>query len=804
MSGDDEIFFLLDVLPNGNLLCKERNGLAVCIQFAVHLKQCVVFDNGGIIVNASRGFKFFYGSGETARAESAVVCEPTRFFNAYGGNGVSFGWNTCTNYYYPHTWDVISDGTYPIHFLSDRVDTVFLRRFYSQLDTPSHWFRINVPFVGGGGGGGVIEIDSMLQIVPIDEPSGVPLHLSAVFIGAENAPSTVAKIIKQYDPDIVIYSAEKPQHGDVCTSTLSKYPGRHASGRARACLEHLAVAGGFPPSSLPNAQWIHNNAALVISRLTAEYRIPVLRVHEVITKHNSGIRLSDRILTSEFYRRRYIEPPVRRTQAASTDDDECGDGDDDDNAFSGGLVIRATTQRESNVYALDYRGMYPSLIAEYGICFVQGQPDILPPLMARYTACRDKSPICAPFIKRIANTVYGSIGSRFSRYRNVRVVRQITAQGQTLLRNTRSYFEEQHRWRVVYGDTDSIFVAQARDVPRCVALWNKQFKYANLKIDAHFAHILFFATKRYAAIRYSGDSGKLGDIVCKGGRVAQKATPTIMRNACISIYRAVLTAAAAAAAEGGTKILRAIESEMYAFEACSGYAVSQLLPPPPPPPAAHYDEPVPDADAIAAVIRHKRSVPKINIADWAVPCTITSPLQTYGDSNLIHIRAARKLFAPSECGSFAYAISYSENPIIVERWSDDAHSIDYMYYAGVYLSPLVSELLSVYGYTPERVRAEEKEDGIAVAPAPPSIFYQLALGEFLKQFARLAPPQQQPLPLGAAKEATRVYKKRKFIGDVASLFNLAFAQQQDQNSISAASAEPEPEEPEPEEIDFLV
>lgn len=116
-------------------------------------------------------------------------------------------------------------------------------------------------------------------------------------------------------------------------------------------------------------------------------------------------------------------------------------------------------------------------------------------------------------VKELSNSVYGIMGMQYGRYYNVDVAETITLTGRWILQFARTIFT-QMGYRVIYGDTDSIFVNSEGklDVDKCLKLFHKtieielttnysvQKSHIKLNFDKHYITFMLFAKKNYVGL----------------------------------------------------------------------------------------------------------------------------------------------------------------------------------------------------------------------------------------------------------------------------------------------------------------
>ena len=133
-----------------------------------------------------------------------------------------------------------------------------------------------------------------------------------------------------------------------------------------------------------------------------------------------------------------------------------------------------------NVLVLDFKSLYPSIIRTFridplGLARPGEDPvpgfleatfsrteSILPEIITalwqkREEAKRQQNPSLSQATKIIMNSFCGVLGSRGCRFYDPRLASSITGRGHEIIRRSRDYIEQQGH-RVIYGDTDSLFV----------------------------------------------------------------------------------------------------------------------------------------------------------------------------------------------------------------------------------------------------------------------------------------------------------------------------------------------------------
>ena len=160
----------------------------------------------------------------------------------------------------------------------------------------------------------------------------------------------------------------------------------------------------------------------------------------------------------------------------------------------GGAVLDSHPGLFSNVAVFDFKSLYPSLMRTFNLdplACAEGaldpdpivapngarfsrQPAILPEILTEFAAQRDAAKQRGDrhadlAIKILMNSFYGVLGAGSCRFFDPDVSNAITGFGQQLLGWTRDAFLELGV-QVLYGDTDSVFVAIDAELPRAKAL----------------------------------------------------------------------------------------------------------------------------------------------------------------------------------------------------------------------------------------------------------------------------------------------------------------------------------------------
>lgn len=146
----------------------------------------------------------------------------------------------------------------------------------------------------------------------------------------------------------------------------------------------------------------------------------------------------------------------------------------------GGFVMEPEKGLHDHVVVLDFMSLYPSIIKTFkidpfsrikndvatgatpsGLSFSRTEhilPDFISELMElRAQAKRDNDPYLSQAIKILMNSFYGVMGSTGCRFYHADLPSAITESGQWVLKTAITFFESEG-YKVIYGDTDSVFV----------------------------------------------------------------------------------------------------------------------------------------------------------------------------------------------------------------------------------------------------------------------------------------------------------------------------------------------------------
>jgi DNA polymerase-2 len=212
----------------------------------------------------------------------------------------------------------------------------------------------------------------------------------------------------------------------------------------------------------------------------------------------ASIASFDFLYLSELERRGVVAPSVRaddsRVHAAQ----------------QGGHVLESDAGLHRNVWVFDFKSLYPSIIRTFNIdplsyvenpttdadlirtagsAFVR-TPGILPRMLdelfpRREAAKKAGDGVASNAIKILMNSFYGVLGTPACRFFNPALANAITGTGRDLLLWSKAWFEALG-FKVLYGDTDSLFVDSGADNPRQASERGRELAVAlNRDLDRH-------------------------------------------------------------------------------------------------------------------------------------------------------------------------------------------------------------------------------------------------------------------------------------------------------------------------------
>ncbi|MCV6590643.1 MAG: DNA polymerase II [Marinobacterium sp.] len=260
----------------------------------------------------------------------------------------------------------------------------------------------------------------------------------------------------------------------------------------------------------------------------------------------------------------------------------------------GGYVMDSVPGLYRHVLVLDFKSLYPSIIRTFCIdpmglaeglsdecpdadkvpgfnqAIFSSQQHILPGLIKQLWLARDRAReaehrALSTAIKIIMNSFYGVLGSNVCRFFDQRLSSSITLRGHQILLQTREEIERHFGYRVIYGDTDSVFVWLGEDASDETAeqcgqqlqnylnsWWQRQIaqrfglpSYLELEYEAHYSRFLMptmrhsekGTKKRYAGLQCFPDGRT--KVLFKGLENVRTDWTDVARNLQERLYEAV-------------------------------------------------------------------------------------------------------------------------------------------------------------------------------------------------------------------------------------------------------------------------
>ncbi|HLM72041.1 MAG TPA: DNA polymerase domain-containing protein, partial [Polyangiaceae bacterium] len=204
----------------------------------------------------------------------------------------------------------------------------------------------------------------------------------------------------------------------------------------------------------------------------------------------ASVAAFDFLYLSELARRGIVAPTARARGGGADGAAPSEDGAEDDEAMLGGHVLEPEPGLYQNVLVFDFKSLYPSvirtfeidplgyvaepsedvelIIAPNGAAF-RRQAGILPGLLDELFPRREAAKaagdaVASQAIKILMNSFYGVLGTPACRFFNPEIANAVTSFGRDILLWSKDHIEAQGH-RVIYGDTDSLFVLAGIDDP---------------------------------------------------------------------------------------------------------------------------------------------------------------------------------------------------------------------------------------------------------------------------------------------------------------------------------------------------
>ena len=181
-------------------------------------------------------------------------------------------------------------------------------------------------------------------------------------------------------------------------------------------------------------------------------------------------------------------PRLHRAGHVATDVGMLGEA----SSAPGGYVLASQPGLYDNVLVLDFKSLYPSIIRTFkidpmGLAYPGDNPipgfdgasfsreeHILPRMIESLWRDRDRAKLAnnkplSRTIKILMNSFYGVLGTPGCRFYSPRLASSITRRGHEVITRSRDWIQDRGR-KVIYGDTDSLFVLLGSDHERDACL----------------------------------------------------------------------------------------------------------------------------------------------------------------------------------------------------------------------------------------------------------------------------------------------------------------------------------------------
>ena len=368
----------------------------------------------------------------------------------------------------------------------------------------------------------------------------------------------------------------------------------------------------------------------------------------------------------------------------------------DDEVSPGGFVMDSEPGLFANVIVLDFKSLYPSIIRTFlvdplGLAVESADPidtvpgfkgasfskdtHILPELIEHLWSARDRAKranndALSRAIKIIMNSFYGVLGTTACRFFDPRLASSITLRGHEIITRSRTFIENAGH-RVIYGDTDSLFVLLEQDAEEdacqeiggrlaaeLTAFWSREVQekygltsYLELELEKHYLRF-FMPTVRGSEL---GSKKRYAGLVRRGDDVELQFTG-------LESVRS-----------DWTPLARAFQREIYR--------------------RVFHDEPFEDyvKETAHAVLAGKRDT------DLVYRKRLRRKLQDYVKNVPPHAQAARK---SKRAGRFVRYVITVNGP---EPLDNNPSPIDYQHYVDRQLAPAADALLQVKGTSVSKI-----------------------------------------------------------------------------------------------------
>jgi DNA polymerase-2 len=361
--------------------------------------------------------------------------------------------------------------------------------------------------------------------------------------------------------------------------------------------------------------------------------------------------------------------------------------------IAGGLVLDSDPGLYRNILVFDFKSLYPSLIRTFnidplahvpparepgeaplvrtpsGARFRGDEPGILPQLVARLWEERALArtrgdQVGAQATKILMNSLFGVLGASASRLFSPAVANAITMAGQHVIRLAAAAVEREGH-RVIYGDTDSLFVDVSEPDPARAAERGEGLRRA---IGAHVADALQaeFGVRSWLELEFEKVYARFWMPEVRGGAAGSKKR-----------YAGLV-----AGPDGETLELVGLEAVRRDWSAVARRFQRELLD------RVFHDQPVEDfVRCFVADLRAGRFD-----AELAYRKAVRKPLDAYTKTTPPHVKAARK-----QAGGPGRIVTYVVTVIGPEAAGETTAPPDYDHYVTQQLRPIADAILRFLG-----------------------------------------------------------------------------------------------------------
>ncbi len=384
---------------------------------------------------------------------------------------------------------------------------------------------------------------------------------------------------------------------------------------------------------------------------------------------------------------------------------------------------------ETYIDVLDFKSLYPSIIMTFNICpttvvideredvdyhespvgfrFVKEsvRPGIIPRILDDILSLRFKlkaqlKEITDPdeyryvnayqiALKIMANSFYGYTGYIRARLYMIQVASSITAWGRWTIETTKRLIEENFGLKVVYGDTDSVFVdvgiSTSDDIEKAREMGDKISEYITetlpgklmLEFEKTYKSFLILAKKRYAGWKFEKKKGKWYD------KIDMKGIETVRRDWCPLVTETML------------EVINILLKENDVKKA-TGYV----------------------RETVRKLKRGEIPMEKLTIVKG-----LTKPPDKY-DGSIPHVLVAKKMarrnpIDPPRVGDRIPFVIIKGNRLVSERAEDPEYvrekglEIDYDYYINNQLLPPIERIFEVIGIQRSELLGEGRQGSLS-------------------------------------------------------------------------------------------